>query len=220
MIPVLSAVYDALLERAVAPSHAARARSLREAFFARTGRFPPDHPESGARDAAAWEDALVRGGLATLLARELDDDAERETASTFRRAQRGAFVFRRHHGALIAEDLWSNAEFLILPRDDVAREVALDANASGDRPLCQARLLPGPDACVVLPGAVFHPADARAAIERTLAVARERRLSTDAVMDGLLKMEHTWRSLTRVKIAYAYRPEALPGSGAPPNGAR
>ncbi len=209
MTPVLSAVYDELLELATRPAHAGHAQELRDAFFARTGRFGPDHPESGARDAAAWEDALVRGGLARTLARELGDAAEREVAHSLSHAHRGLYVFSRVDGVLVARDLWSRAELLVLSKDDIGRELAGSASEA-DRPLCQARMLPGLDGCAVLPGAVFHPADARGALIETLAAARERRFATDDVMDALLKMEHTWRSLSRVKVGYAYRPDALP----------
>ena len=34
-------------------------------------------------------------------------------------------------------------------------------------------------------------------------------MKTDDVLDALLRMERTFRSLSRVKAAYAYRPEAL-----------
>jgi hypothetical protein len=52
--------------------------------------------------------------------------------------------------------------------------------------------------------------DALSPIEQTLRVARERSLERDVVLDALLRMEHAFRTLTRVKLAYAYRPAALP----------
>lgn len=205
MTPELSAVYDELLERA---ARLDRPRALRERFFERTGRVDPDHAAAAERDRAAWEDALVTGGLAREFGAELDDPAERELARALAGAQRGLFVFENETSRVIASDLWSGAKFLIVASDDVGRELArLDRDAGA--PLCQARVAATRDGASVLPGAIFHPADARPAIERTLAAAHERALDTDAVLDALLRMEHAWRTLSRVKVGYAYRPEAL-----------
>ncbi len=208
MTPILSAVYDELVERAARAPLSDRSQALRQAFFDRSGRYDPDHPSAGSRDRAGWEDALVRGGLARELAGGFEDAAERGVALALSRAHRGIFVFDRLRESIIARDLWSRAEFMMLPRDDVARELSRGGQAA-DAPLCQARLLASPDGCAVLPGTVFHPADARDAIERILVTARAEARGTDDVLDSLLRMEHTWRTLSRVKIGYAYRPEAL-----------
>jgi hypothetical protein len=61
----------------------------------------------------------------------------------------------------------------------------------------------------LLPGAVFHPPHAASAIVDVLSAARESGLSTHDTLDALLRMERTLRALSRVKAAYAYRPEAL-----------
>ena len=61
----------------------------------------------------------------------------------------------------------------------------------------------------ILPGALFHPEDATEAIEQILDVARERTMETDDVLDALLRMELSLRSLSRVKPGYAYRVQAL-----------
>jgi hypothetical protein len=66
----------------------------------------------------------------------------------------------------------------------------------------------------LLPGAVFHPRQATAAIVPVLAAARTAALQVDETLDKLLLMERSLRSLSRVKPAYAYRPDAL--SAAPP----
>ena len=210
MTPELEAVWNELLERASRPPVAERARLLREAFAARCGRFAPDHPAAAARDAAAWEDAIVRGGLARALAPELSDPAERETALGFERAQRGIFVFEEIEEQLIARDLWAGAEFLVLGRDSTGRELIAALRRSGAI-ICQARLVAQNPGCAVLPGSIFHPADARDAIDEILALARGSRLSTDDVLDGLLRMEHTFQTMSRAKIDYAYRNELLAG---------
>ena len=211
MTPTLRAVYDELVERAAQPPLEEHACRLREAFLNRCGRLDPSDPAAERREAAAWEDALVRGGLAYRIGAELEDPSERATAVSLAFAQRGIFVFHEVGRSLIARDLWSGAEFVMLPSDDVGRELAA-AGRRADSPLCQARLLATPDGCAVLPGTVFHPLEARPHLDATLSEARVRQLETDAVLDAVLKMEHTWHTLSRVKAGYAYRVEALPPS--------
>jgi hypothetical protein len=207
--PVVQAVYSELLERACRPPHARRARGLREAFAERCGSFDVNDAIADAREGAAWESALVESGLASELALGLTDAAEREIALLLERAQRGVFVFARHGTALLAKDLWSNAEFIVAEQDLVGRELA-QSDLERDSPICQARVMPTNEGCVLLPGVIFHPQDARPQIAMTLRVARERRLASDDVMDALLRMEHAFRTLSRVKVSFAYRPEALP----------
>jgi hypothetical protein len=122
---------------------------------------------------------------------------------------RGVFVFELVHGRLLARDLWSRAELLVVEGDSIARELVVPGFEHGGPP-CQARLLASLDGCVVLPGVLFHPADALPALSGILSVARERRLDTDSVLDALLRMEQCWRTLSRVKVGYAYRPDFLP----------
>ena len=208
MTPELEAVWQELLERATRPPFAERARLLREAFAARCGRLEPDHPAAALRDAAAWEDAIVRGGLAREIAPELSDPAERATALDLERAQRGIFVFEEIEDQLIARDLWAGGEFLVLNRDSTGRELLAALRRSGTV-ICQARLVAQNPGCALLPGGVFHPEDARGAIEQILGAARGSRLATDDVLDGLLRMEHTFQTMSRAKIDYAYRDELL-----------
>jgi hypothetical protein len=202
-------VYEELLGQAAEPPYQERAHAWREAFLTRCGRFDPGDSRAESRDRAAWEDALVRGGLADELGRKLPDPAERVLSAALARAHRGVFVAHRLEATLLCRDLWSGAEFVLLAQDDVVRELAV-AEARGSFALWQARLVATSAGCVVLPGAIFHPADAVPSVELTLGAARQRELSRDQALDALLLMEHTFRSLARVKVAYAYRPEALP----------
>ena len=91
---------------------------------------------------------------------------------------------------------------------------AAELDASSGQ-LVDARVVGAEDPLVLalLPGAVFHPRHATPAIEPVLAAARAKDLSTDDTLDALLRMERSLRALSRVKAAYAYRPEAL----APPD---
>ena len=208
MTPELDAVYAELLERASRPPHDEQSRHLRERFLERCGRFEPDHPAAAVRESAAWEDALVRGGLLHVLASELEDAAERAVAVALLHSQRGVFAFERVDGQLLAIDLWSRAQFIVVARDGIGRDVA-SAGVHYDSPPCQARVLATAEGVVVLPGAIFHPADARTAIEGALADARKRQLDTDQALDALLRMEHAWQTMSRVKVAYAYRADSM-----------
>jgi hypothetical protein len=77
------------------------------------------------------------------------------------------------------------------------------------------------DGAAILPGVIFHPPDASPLIESVVATGRSRGMAPEDICDALLRMESTFRRLSRVKIAYAYKAEALaprlvtPGPAAP-----
>jgi hypothetical protein len=208
MTPELLAVYDELVARASRPPHAERSRELRARFLDRCGRLEADHPAAATREAAAWEDAMVRGGLLLELAAGLSDPAERDVARALARSQRGVFVFEHVDHKLLGRDLWSRAEFVLAPRDAVGKDIAY-AGVHDDSPPCQARVLATVEGAALLPGTVFHPAGARAAMELALNDARARGLETDRALDALLRMEHAFQTMSRGKVAYAYRAEAM-----------
>jgi len=184
---------------------------MRVAFETRTGAFAPDDPWFEERSRAFWVDAITHGQFGRRVAADLADD-ESVWLGPLDRAHRG--LFRADGGVLV--DVWSGAQVLPTVVDEASR-AELDA-CSGQ--LFDARLvgLERPFAVVLLPGAVFHPRHATAAIEPVLAAARAASLPTDATLDALLRMERNLRALSRVKAAYAYRPDAL--SSAPPSPVR
>jgi len=96
----------------------------------------------------------------------------------------------------------------VLNRDSTGRELVAALRRSGTI-ICQARLVAQHPGCALLPGSVFHPVDAHHSIEEILSAARAQRLPTDEVLDALLRMEHTFQTMTRAKIDYAYRNELL-----------
>lgn len=210
MTPFLRAVYDELLERATHPPFLEQAKVLREQFGDRCGRFEADDEHAGARDAAAWEDVLIRGGLAVAIANTMKDAAEADLARSFSVAQRGVYRFEKTESALVAHDLWSGAAFILLNKDDIGRDIAT-ASERLATPICEGRILASLEGCAILPGAVFHPPDAGPAISRTLRVARERRMSTDDALDALLRMQHKFQTYTRLRVDLAYSPEGLGG---------
>ncbi len=207
MTPALTAVYDELLARASAPPHAERALRLRDAFLLRTSSSSRTAAEPDDRFRAAWDDALTAGGLAADLADGFDDPSERALARVLSRAHRGIFRMSLLDGQRIAEDALSGAEFLVLARDDIGREVL--ALGGEDSPLFEARIVAATDGCAMLPGILFHPPDATPLIGELIRAGRERGLSKDEICDALLRMQHTFRNFSRVKIGYAYKLEAL-----------
>src|ERR1700690_1094973 len=194
------------------PALASRVAAMRARFEERTGAFAPEDDWFEERSRAFWADAVTRARFG----REIEGNltaGEQAWLAPLERAHRGLF---RAEGRVLV-DAWSGAELVVTVVEEASR-AELDA-AAGQ--LFDARVVGGAglgarssDAdsglvVALLPGAVFHPRDATAAIAQVLAAARERDLSTDEVLDALLRMERMLRSLSRVKAAYAYRPEAL-----------
>lgn len=209
MTPVLSAVYEELIQRANAPPHAGLARVLVRRFLERTGTLSPDHPQGRFRLAAAWEDAMCSGGLAGRIAADLDDEAERNLALLLERAHRGIFRFDTLGERHVVHDLWSGAWFILVARDDIGRAISGDNLGS----LCQGRLVGASDGCAFLPGAIFHDASATGCIEHVLTAARKQSVDDEVLFDALLRMDHALRTMSRVRPAWAYRVEAITKGG-------
>jgi hypothetical protein len=186
-----------------APERAGRVAELRRVFESSTGAFVPEDPWFEERSRAFWCDAVTRGRFGRDVQQELAE-SERLFLPQLERAHRGLF---RTDGSVLV-DVWSGAELLPTLLEDDSR-AELDA-AAGQ--LFDARVVgaENPTVVALLPGAVFHPQHATAAIESVLTAARTAALSTNDTLNALLRMERTLRSLTRVKAAYAYRADALP----------
>jgi hypothetical protein len=198
--------YDAVLARGADPRHAARVAELRARFEERTGAFAPEDGWFEVRSRAFWDDAVTRGGFARDVEAELDDGA-RAWVACFERAHRGLFVTRGGTRDFpVLRDLWGGAEFVVHALDAATRDALAAAAAPFDGRLVGRD---DPARVALLPGAVFHPADAAAPITAVLAEARARRLATHDVLDALLRMERGLRASSRVKAAYAYRARNL-----------
>jgi hypothetical protein len=226
--PALCAVYDELLSRASAAPYRARADALRDDFLRHTaavtveenvrailaarrgaGSDADEHARKAEREErakAAWDEALTRGGLAADLAPGFEDPTERALARVVSRAQRGVFRLATAAGRTVARDLIDGASFLVLPRDDTVRAVPQD---SFEVTLFDGRMVAASDGCTLLPGVVFHPPDALAYVERVIASGHRKGLGRDEICDALLRMQDGFSTLSRVKIAYAYNPDAL-----------
>lgn len=198
-----------------APERAPRVAELRRAFETCTGAFVPEDPWFEERSRAFWCDTVTRGRFGREVERELTA-GERAWLVPLERAHRGLF---RTEGRVLV-DVWSGAELSpTLVPDDSRAELDAAAGQLFDARVAAARVAAASDPVVValLPGAVFHPRHATAAIESVLEAARAASLSTTDTLNALLRMERTLRAFSRVKAAYAYRADAL--SAAPPSAA-
>lgn len=181
---------------------------MREVFQERAGAFGPEDPWFETRTRAFWDDALTTQGFAAMAAPHLQG-AEAAIARRFRHAHRGLFVVDRLDetgGHLV--DLWSGAELLVGVLDEAQATTLEHAEGAMD-----ARVVAAPceaPELFILPGALHHGPDATDPLTKVLAAAREREMTTGDVLDALLKMEHVFRSSSRVKAAFAYRLESLP----------
>jgi hypothetical protein len=202
--------------------HATLVSGMRARFEARTGAFSPEDGWFEERSRAFWSDSVTTGRFGRLVEAELTEE-ERRWLGPLERAHRGLFRAapatpppgssagtaprtRRTDGLRLV-DVWSGAELVVTLFDDASR-AELGA-AAGQ--LVDGRVVGAADPLVLalLPGAVFHPRHATAAIDPVVRAARERALTTHEALDALLRMERTLRALSRVKAGYAYRPEAL-----------
>ena len=198
----IAAALDEMLALAAAPSRQSRVLELRAAYEARTGSFSQRESFFEARSTAFWDDALTRQGFARELAAELTEGS-RAFVEPLARAHRGLFFVRPEAGAFLLADEWSGAEFSAEPSSEGLRD-ALERSAG----LVDGRVV-GAGRIVLLPGAVFHHADALEPIRALLPEARARGMETHGLLDALLRMDRSLRTLSRVKAAFAYRKEAL-----------
>lgn len=202
---VLEAV-SKIVQLGGAPAHAAAVGARRATFEERTGAFTAEDAWYEERIRAFWLDAVTSGGLGREVSGALADD-ERAWLPGLARAHRGLFRCDTSRDVDVLVDLWSGAELEVNVLDDASRE---ELHASAGQ-VFDGRVVGHDDPWTValLPGAVFHPLDATPCIEPLLVAARAREMSGGDTLDALLRMQRALRSLSRVKVAYAYRAEAL-----------
>lgn len=201
--------YDAILARGASGERAARVAEMRAAFETRTGAFVPEDPWFEARSRAFWDDAVTAQGFAREVAADLPA-AVQAWIPRLERALRGLFVVTgpaaAGRGSLVLRDLWGGAELVVHAIDDALRDALHAAAAPFD-----ARLVgsDAPPRVAILPGAVFHPADAAGPITEVVGQAKKEGRAGGEVLDALLRMERGLRASARVKPAYAYRADRL-----------
>jgi hypothetical protein len=206
--------YEAIVEQGASPTFAPRVASMRRAFELRTGAFTPEDAWFEARSRAFWDDAVTRQSFAHEASASLREGV-RALAPAFERAHRGLFMAERpqdgslgRRGRRILRDAWSGASFVVDEIDDGMHDALDAASAPFDARVVGAVISETPHVAL-LPGAVFHPADAIEPIAKVLDAARTAGLGTHDALDALLRMERALRSLARMKATYAYRPSAL-----------
>ena len=203
--PFLPAV-DAMLGALGAEESRALREDARAAFEARTGAFRPEDPWFEARSRAFIDDALTQADVLAGLRPRLSAEAQ-AWITPFARAHRGLFEVKDDDGdVLLVRDLYSGVELYVTDLDE-STAIALDAA----RGRFDARLVGFADPpCVgALPGPVFHAEESTPHIKEVVLAAKASGMSAGEALDALLRMEHKYRSLSRMKPAYAYKKEAL-----------
>jgi hypothetical protein len=203
-LPLALAV-EAIAALGIAETHKELVAAMHRRFEERTGTFGSEAPWFEARSRAFWDDAVTRQGFGRRVFDELPP-AARAWVPSLERAHRGLFHASRTADRRLLRDVWSGAEFVVDEVDDASLS-ALDAPCGPFDGRLAA--LSNPVRVGLLPGAVFHPEDATEPIEHVLAAARAQGLPTDDVLDALLRMEMSLRTMSRVKPRYAYRTQAL-----------
>jgi len=204
------AVYEALVTCSGSPRFASRVKEMRRLFEERTGPFGPDDAWFEVRSRAFWDDALTTPGFAVTVVPALELSAlgletARNWVKPLERAHRGLFQASPSEGGWRLVDLWSGAEFVVGDPDPGLHEALAAASLLDGRVVARN----SPLEVALLPGALFHPADATDPIGHVLDAAHERGMETDETLDALLRMERNLRSHSRVKASYAYRAESL-----------
>jgi hypothetical protein len=205
-----SAAYEELLVLGARPSCADIVAEMRKAFEDRTGAFGPEDAWFEARGQAFWDDALTTQKFGSR-ADGVSEDAK-QWSQRFERAHRGLFRGFREGQSFMLEDLWGNAAFVIDPPSEaLASALHAACEENGEEQLFDGRIVGSADpfSVTLLSGAVFHRAEASAAVASVLEAAKARGLSRDDALDALLRMDRKLQSHARVKATYAYRAELL-----------
>lgn len=205
-----SSAYEELLVLGARPSCADIVAEMRKTFEERTGAFGPEDAWFDTRGSAFWDDALTTQKFGSRV--EGVSDGARVWALRFERAHRGLFRAFREGASFMLEDLWGGAAFVIdPPTEALASELVAACEENGEEQLFDGRIAGSADpfSVTLMPGAVFHRAEASVAIASVLEAAKARGLTRDDALDALLRMDRKLQSHARVKATYAYRAELL-----------
>jgi hypothetical protein len=206
-LPPFAPTFEALVAKVGGATPPEEVVALHKRFEERTGAFGPDDPWFESRSRAFWDDTMTREAGRAWHVRALAlDGGESAWAEALSRSHRGLFRAREDGGRFVLVDVLSGAELLLNELDQAARDALRSS-----RGLLDGTVVAHPTALrlALLPGAIFHAEEADDAILAVLVAARTRDLSRHRVLDALLRMELSFRTLSRVKPSYAYRAEAL-----------
>jgi hypothetical protein len=191
------------MAREADPVAIARARA---AFEATTGPFAAGEAWYEERISAFFDFALAsfeHGALARAFAARPDVSvSDQRVAIAVARAERSVFEVERR-GGLSCVALFG-ARYRLSETGTAARL------QGGER--FDGRLVAVEDALEIMPGAIFHPAEAHAAMDQLLAELSARGTggrSQDAIADGLLRMRMRFDRFTSIQARHVYRLDAL-----------
>lgn len=202
-----AAVFESLVGRVSAAASPEELALLHAAFEKRTGKFGPDDPWFEVRSRAFWDFAMTQKDAAAPIRAALEG-RERAWADALPRAHRGLFEARHEPRGVVVHDVLGGADLLVHEVDEGTTDALAESSSLFDGAVVA---LASPVRLALLPGAIFHPEEARDAIAGVVAVGRSRGIQDEALLDALLRMELSLRVLSRVKPSYAYRAEALAG---------
>ncbi len=218
-LPPFDATFERLVGKVGAKATPVQIAALHGDFERRTGAFGPDDPWYESRSRAFWDDTMTRQAEVRDLLGDLEP-GERLWADALGRAHRGLFVVQPEpegdaHATrallpgIVLSDVLSGAELVLHEVDAASRDALASTDEAGGLFDGTVVAVASPVRLALLPGAIFHPEGAEAAIAAVVLAARARGIPDGALLDALLRMELSLRTLSRVKPAYAYRAEAL-----------
>jgi hypothetical protein len=205
-----NAAYEELLALGARPSCADIVAEMRKAFEERTGAFGPEDAWFDTRGSAFWDDALTTQKFGSRA--DGVSEGAREWSVRFERAHRGLFRAFHEGQSFVLDDLWGGASFAIDPPNDaLASALHAACEENGEEQFFDGRLVGSTDpfSVTLLPGAVFHRAEASVAIVSVVESAKAKNFSREEALDALLRMDRKLQSHARVKATYAYRAELL-----------
>lgn len=199
---------EPLVDRIVSDSDPDAVARARAEFAARTGSFEPDDAWFEERTRAAFDFALVDWGeprgvlLQAWAARAPAQDAR--AARALGRSIRGLFRVERlaEEPSVRLIELLGGASVVLGAESSLVSRLR-------DGDVFDGRVLLFDGAVRVLPGMVFHPAEAAAAMTEILAAARAAGRTDPRILDGLLRMRMRFDRFTGMHARHVYRWDAI-----------
>lgn len=198
-----------LVERMAREADPAALARARTEFEARTGVFAVGEAWYEERISAFFDFALAgfeERGLARAFARRGDiTDQERAMGTAIARSERSLFRVDRRASTLVCESLFG-------ARYRVAAIGVASRFQGGER--FDGRIVAIGSGLEVMPGALFHPAQAHEAIDQIVAEVASKGLpptarSQDALADALLRMRMRFDRFTNMHARHVYRYDAI-----------
>lgn len=206
---MLEEALETLVRRASDLDAGADLTRAREEFCARTGDFEPGERwyEARIRFFLDWYVTEWRASDGSSAAeRSARTQGESVMASALRESSRGLFEVLEvaEDGRLRLAERVGGARFWV-----AASHTPQGLEPVRVRDMFDGRLLVLDRRIVLMPGLIFHPAEAHAPLEQLLVRAREARIPRGDLLDGLLRMRMRLDRFTSMRARHIYRWEAL-----------